>query len=67
MTQNFFRVQKKGYTFDQMKNFSSVDGGDGYSEGLAVSGSPEGKDGGSRFGGAWEAMNDDDDLVILQG
>ena len=45
---NYFRVQQKGYTFDQMKNFNSIDGG-------------------SKFGGAWEAMNDDDDLVILNG
>lgn len=64
---NYFRVQQKGYTFDQMKNFNSVDGGDGENEGLAVSSAPNGIDGGSKFGGAWEAMNDDDDLVILNG
>ena len=64
---NYFRVQQKGYTFDQMKNFNSIDGGDGENEGLAVSSAPNGIDGGSKFGGAWEAMNDDDDLVILNG
>jgi hypothetical protein len=64
---NYFRVQQKGYTFDQMKNFNSVDGGDGENEGLAVSSAPNGIDGGSKFGGAWEAMNDNDDLVILNG
>lgn len=67
MAQNYFRVQAKGYSFDDMKNFNSIDGGDGENEGLAVSSSSNGLDGGSRFGGAWDAMNDDDDLIILNG
>lgn len=64
---NYFRVQKKGFTFEQMKNFNSIDGGDGENEGLAVCSTPNGIDGGSKFGGAWEAMDNDDDLVILNG
>jgi len=66
----FFRIQQKGISFKEMKNFNSLGGGpdgDGYTEGLAVSGNPEGYDGGSRFGGAWEAMDDDDEVIILEG
>jgi len=63
----FYRVQQKQISFEDMIQFTSADGGDGYSEGLAVSGSPDGMDGGSRFGGAWDAMNQDDELVILEG
>jgi hypothetical protein len=64
---NYFRVQKKGYTFEQMKSHNSGDGGDGHETGLAVSAFANGLDGGSRFGGAWEAMDDDDDVIVLTG
>jgi len=67
MAKHFFRVQTKGISFDEMRTWNSADGGDGASEGLAVSMSPDGRDGGSRFGGAWDAMDNDDDLVILEG
>jgi hypothetical protein len=68
MAKRFFRVQTKGISFDEMVNYDSLDGGDdGEVEGLAVSGEPDGMDGGSRFGGAWDAMDDDDDVVILEG
>ena len=63
----FFRVQSKGFSFEDMKTFDSLSGGDGEIEGLTVSGSADGMDGGSRFGGAWDAMNDDDEVVILEG
>jgi hypothetical protein len=64
----FFRVQHKGYSFEETASFASRDGGDGYGEeGLAVSGSPDGLDGGSRFGGAWDAMDDDDEVLVLEG
>lgn len=64
----FFRVQSKGYSFEQMAEFDSLDGGDDGAEiGLAVSGRADGRDGGSRFGGAWDAMNDDDEVVVLEG
>jgi hypothetical protein len=63
----FYRVQKKGYSFEDMCNHVSADGGDGYDEGLAVSGRPDGLDGGSRFGGAWDAMDPDDEVIVLEG
>jgi len=59
---NFFRVQGKGISLEQMKSHDSTDGGDGYDVSLAVSSRPDG-----RFGGAWDAMNDDDELVVLRG
>jgi hypothetical protein len=64
----FFRVQSKGYSFDEMAGYDSLDGGDdGTETGLAVSGSASGLDGGSRFGGAWDAMDEDDEVVVLEG
>jgi hypothetical protein len=63
----FFRVQSKGISFEEMINWNSDDGGDGETVGLAVSGSANGIDGGARFGGAWEAVNDDDELIVLEG
>ena len=64
----FFRIQTKKIKFEDMKNFNSEDGGgDGFAEGLAVSGSPDGLDGGSRFGGAWDVYDDDDEVVIIEG
>lgn len=63
----FFRIQSKGISFEEMKSYNSEDGGDGHYEGLAVSGSPDGCDGGGRFGGAWGAYDDDDEVVILEG
>lgn len=59
---NFFRVQGKGYSIEDMKTFNSANGGDGLIEGLCVSDTPDGN-----FGGAWDAMNDDDEIVILTG
>ena len=64
---NYFRVQQKDISFAEMQVFNSYDGGDGYSEGLAVSISPAGLDGGSKFGGAWDAMDDDDEVVVMTG
>ena len=64
----FFRAQGKGIAFEDMVDYNSLDGGDdGAEEGLAVSGSPDGLDGGSMFGGAWGALNDDDEVVVLEG
>jgi hypothetical protein len=60
---NYFRVQHKGISFSKVKNFNSGDGGDGYTEGLCVSDSPE--PGG--FGGAWDAMDEDDEVIVLRG
>jgi len=60
---NFFRAQQKGIAFEQMKDYNSADGGDGHTEGLCVSDSPEPHS----FGGAWDAMNEDDEIVILKG
>lgn len=65
----FFRVQGKGIRFEDMVNFNSVDGGDDSdtAEGLAVSGRADGLDGGSRFGGSWDAMDNDDEVIVLEG
>ena len=65
----FFRVQQKNYSFEQMCTHVSADGGDDMETvgGLAVSGRVDGLDGGSRFGGSWDAMDEDDDVVVLEG
>lgn len=68
MARRFFRVQGKGYTLEQMQSHVSEDWGeDGGEEGLAVSGFASGLDGGARFGGSWDAMNDDDEVIVLEG
>lgn len=58
---NYFRLQEEGLTLEQMQSFNSADGGDGHTEGLCVSEKPD------SFGGAWQAHNDDDEIVILKG
>jgi hypothetical protein len=59
---NYFRLQTKGYTLNQMKEFNSADGGDGYTEGLCVSESPD------RFGGAEGAYDPGTaEIVVLKG
>lgn len=64
----FFRIQQKGIKFEDMMNFDSGDGGDGQAEGLTVSGRPDGHDGGSKFGGAWETYGDDEaEVIVLDG
>jgi len=63
----FFRVQTKGISFEEMAQYDSQDGGDGETVGLAVSSRPNGLDGGSRFGGAYDALDDDDEIIILEG
>ena len=68
MATRFFRVQNKNISFEEMVEWNSGDGADDSgSEGLAVSSEPDGMDGGSRFGGAWDALDDDDEVVILEG
>jgi len=63
----FFRVQGKGHTLEEMKSHVSLSDGHEIQGGLCVSGSADGRDGGSRFGGAWDAMDDDDEVVVLEG
>jgi len=63
----FFRVQGKGYSFEEMQQHQTQVDVDDFEAGLCVSTSPDGYDGGSQFGGAYDAMDDDDDLVILEG
>ena len=62
---NYFRLQDAGISFEEMRQFSSADGGDGYEEigGLCVSDSPD------SFGGAQGAYNDNrpGEVVILKG
>lgn len=66
----YFRMQHSGESFAKIKRHVSAgieDLTSGSRKGVAVSGQPDGMDGGSAFGGSWDAMNDNDDLVILQG
>jgi hypothetical protein len=63
----FYRAQTKGIKFSEMVNFNSGSGADDEEIGLAVSGEPSGLDGGSRFGGALDALNDDDEIIVLEG
>lgn len=58
---NFFRIQAKGITLEQMRFFNSGDGGDGRTSGLCVSDRPD------EFGGAWSAFDDDGEVVIVKG
>lgn len=68
MAKRYFRIQAAGISFENMQSFVSEDGGDGYAEGLCVSGSASGLDGGSRFGGAWDAYDaDNGEVVVLEG
>ena len=67
---NFFRIQKKGIKFEDMKSYVSADGGDDMEAagGLCVCGMASGMDGGSQFGGAWDAYRDDEaEIVVLRG
>jgi hypothetical protein len=66
----FFRAQEKGILFEDMINYISSNGGDSDDEqveGLCACSTPDGKEGGSRFGGAWNALDDDDEIVIFYG
>ena len=44
-----------------MQKFNSADGGDGYAKGLCASDTPD------EFGGAWQAHNDDSEVVVIKG
>jgi hypothetical protein len=59
---HYFRAQEKNITLEEMFDFNSADGGDGYTEGLCVTDEID-----SRFGGALDALDDDDEIVILNG
>lgn len=63
----FYRVQHAGIGFDEMAHYDLCPDLDEGAHGLAVSGSPDGMDGGSRFGGAWDAMDATDEVVVLEG
>ena len=58
---NFFRIQEANLSLEEMQSFNSADGGDGYTEGLCVSDTPD------NFGGAWQAHGDDAEVIILRG
>lgn len=67
MIQLYFRCQRGHYTLKQMQNFVSGDGGDGGEKGVCAIenngwfGKP------ASFGGAWDSMSDDDEVVVLEG
>lgn len=65
----FFRVQRKGTSFEEMKKWQSV-GSDQETlfDGVAATRSASGLDGGSRFGGSYGAYSDDDgEVVVFEG
>ena len=65
---NFFRLQGKGITFNEMQNYDSIHmSEDDYDRpgGLTASINADGYDGGSQFGGA--PMDDDMEVVVFQG
>jgi len=65
---HYFRAQAKGITIEEMREWNSDTGDDDdSSEGIACTMSPDGLDGGSPFGGAWDALNDDDEIVVFAG
>jgi len=66
MIGRFFRAQHKGISFEEMKTYRSQHG-DERLDGIAASNTPDGLDGGSRFGGAYDAMDSDDEIVIFDG
>ena len=64
---NFFRLQDAGITLEEMQNYNSANGGDGFEDeeldGLCVSDAPD------SFGGAEGAYGEDrpGEVVILRG
>lgn len=64
---NYFRAQTKGYSFEQMKSYNSVNGGDGYED--------EEKEGLCACltvsdllrNTVMDAMDDDDEVVVFSG
>ena len=68
---NFFRVQHKGYTFEEMCNYDTYvryDANTGEqmrTRGLCASDSPDG--GPYDWGGAMGAMNPSDEVIVIEG
>lgn len=62
----FFRAQHKGISLEQMKSFQSEHEGEKL-QGVACTLSANGLEGGSRFGGAWDALSYDDEIVVFEG
>ena len=64
---NYFRAQGKNITLEQMKTFKSESGADedydDFDYGVCASDSP----GPRSFGGAWDALNEDDEIVVFKG
>jgi hypothetical protein len=66
---NYFRAQRRGIDFEEMKSWRSV-GSDQITEfdGVAATRSAAGLDGGSRFGGSYDAYsNDDGEVIVFEG
>lgn len=62
----FYRAQTKGYTFEQLQQHSSGDGGDGLGEefgGVCACSSPQDL----LLNTVMGAMDEDDDVVIFEG
>lgn len=62
--QFFFRVQEPGISLAAMQDWNSSDGGDGGGDGLCAIETIESP---PRFGGAWDALFDCGEVVVLQG
>lgn len=67
----FFRAQTKNIALEQMQSYDSIhstaEDFENRPGGLAVSRNASGFDGGSRFGGAFDALDDDDEIVVVEG
>jgi hypothetical protein len=57
---NFFRLQGKGITLEQMQQYKSTDADDTQYDGVCADDSP-----GGFFGGAWPVPEGDDSLEVV--
>jgi len=68
---NFFRVQEPGIPFEAMKAHRSQhfdESGEWFeADGICACMSADGLEGGSRFGGAWDALYPDGEVVVFRG
>lgn len=62
---NYFRVQEPGLSIEEMRNFVSADGGDGYSEYGGVCACDSVAD--LKRNTAMDAANEDDEVVVFAG
>lgn len=69
---NYFRIQEPGISIEEMKAHQTLvdvddNGEEIYEAGVSCCLSPSGYDGGSCFGGAWDAADENWEIVIFEG